>query len=96
MNPTTEPGPLSPEPQPSGWLDGITRKLLVAGMAALAILALVYPESRRREAVAAIEAIHHCDLAAARAELTDDARELALAHCRTLRMAYRDQFGQEL
>lgn len=92
MNPTTKEG----WQEPSGWLQGVARKLLVAGMCAMAVMALVYPESRRRELSAAAEAIHQCDLAAARVELAEEARQLALAHCRSLRMAYRDQYGQEL
>ncbi len=92
MNPTTQQG----WQEPSGWLHGVARKLLVAGMCAMAVLALVYPESRRRELSAAAEAVHQCDLAAARAELSEEARQQALAHCRALRVAYRDQYGQEL
>jgi hypothetical protein len=82
-------------PGPADWLDGVPMKMLVAGMAALAVMALVYPDSRRREVSAAAEAIHQCDLAAARNDLGEDTRQQARAHCQALRRAYRDQYGQE-
>lgn len=101
MNPTRQQGrPRAADPEPThppaGWLQGVARKLLVAGMCAMAVMALVYPESRRRELAAAAEAIHQCDLAAARVELREEARQAALAHCRALRVAFRDDYGQEL
>lgn len=79
-----------------GWLRGVHMRVLVAGMAALGVLALVYPDARRREISAAAEAIHQCDLAAANATLDVDARAQARTHCHQLRVDYAQRYGQDL
>jgi len=79
----------------SGWLHRVPMKLLVAGMAALGVLAMVYPDGRRSEISAAAEAIHQCDLAAARSGMTGEARQQARTHCHALRADYLQRYGQE-
>ncbi|SEL10684.1 hypothetical protein SAMN05216359_105205 [Roseateles sp. YR242] len=78
-----------------GWLRGVHLRVMVAGMAALGVLALVYPDARRREISSAAEAIHQCDLGAANLSLDDAARAQARAHCHQLRLQYTQRYGQE-
>lgn len=102
--PTEPPAPLKAETGSTpGWLRGVHVRVLVAGMAALAILALVYPDTRRREISAAAEAIHQCDLGAASTTLADttpaqvqvQAQAQARARCHELRIQYTQRYGHE-